>query len=537
MVDQWKPTDPASAAHLNQLAAAVNALLSPGAVGTGQYGSTGTTFDQTKSIELEVFELTEDIKYPAPEDETFPPGWSEPPDVPYAENCKQIWLKGDDNTYVILNQPDETVYFPTDVDFDPGDDPAITAGDRVQATYNTQRSRWEADVPTTAEVPENPTATVIMFLVNQTTVAATGDAFAVDTITVVSPFGGATPTVTSVVNLLHFPSVVGNPGVAFLKSGTWYGIPQPPMETVSAVTSLGYDDTPHEFDASTTDVVVFSKAAESSPVAWHSAELVTHVITVEKDGTALKYNTEDVYTIETGSNPQTTTWETLTTVDPVTDIDYDTSDHEFKLKLTQDVEVFSQNGSGGAWPEDANFDVQSPWHVTTEETVVVSVDKSSLLLRYQTEKTHALEAFDTSANSTWHTLVTVDPVTDVDYTTGTHTFDYKLTQNVEVFARDSQDAAWTEWHPMVTVDPVTDIDYSTSNHDFDLKKTQNVYVVEKDSEDAAWTTWHPAVNETQVVTEFNISDPDVTWKYAATFYVLESIVEDSVNTHEGDECA
>lgn len=505
-VDEWRPEDRASAAHLNQMANAVNALSGgQGTTQDGRYGTTGASYDGPRQTDKAVFELTEDITYPSPTDQEFPAGWDVPPDVPYANACKQLWLKHSSNVYVTDSMPDEVVYFPTITSFDPSDDPILVAGDRVDATWDVQSSRWYADKP-----GEGGTATVIRCQVNTATVAITDDTFAVDGVTVISPAGASTPTVTTVNNVLHFPSVEDNQCIAFKDGATWYGIPEPPMETVSAVTEVDYTPgSPSTFQAKTTDSVVFAKAAESSFATWHVMIEEDVVISVDKSGNDLAYQTEKMWTPEALDSDASTVWESLTTFSPVTDIDYDTSDHEFKLKLTQDIEVFSQDGSGGAWSEDPNFDVQSPWHVTTEEDVVISVDKSTLDLRYQTEKTHALEAFDTSADNVWHTLVTVDPVTEVDYTTGTHTFDYKLTQNVEVFAKDAEDVSFTSWHSMVSIDPVTSIDYSTANNDFDLKLTQNVYVVEADSEDAAWTTWHATVAET-VVTLVGVSGTTMT---------------------------
>ncbi len=370
-----KEGDRASASHYNSVIdmarGAANQLPSS-TIAARVGGAGGTTLSGSSKTLVRVFELTEDIQYPNAQ--TPPVGWPTLPDVPYAENCKAVWLDQSANTYGITDSLLETVYFPTDVDFTPADDPAITAGDRVRAVWDAQAGRWHADVPTTAEVPEDPTATVILCLVNQSTVSANNDPFDVDTVTVVSPFGGSTPTVTSVVNMLGVPSIEDKLCVAFLQSGTWYGIPGLDLQTVSAVTEVDYTPGPtSKFEAKTTDSVVFSKAAESSFVPWHDMIEETVVVSVDKSGTALRYQTEKMWTPEALDSVANATWETLTTVDPITDLQYDGSPSPgtFDMKKTQDVQVFSSNGSGAVWPEDANFNVQSPWHTTVLVTNIV----------------------------------------------------------------------------------------------------------------------------------------------------------------------
>lgn len=490
-----KEGDQASASHYNNVIdmARTAANLLPSSTISGLVGgASGTTLTGSTKTLVRIFELTEDITYP--DDQSPPTGWATLPDVPYAENCKAIWLDPDANAYSIVGSESQDVYFPTDVDSGPGDDPAITAGDRVRAVWDAQAGRWHADVPTTAEVPEDPTATVILCLVNQATVSANGDAFNVDTVTVVSPFGGSTPTVTSVVNLLHFPSVEDNRCVAFLQSGTWYGVPQPPMATAEVVTNNTYVSASNWLAQKKRDVTVFAAGSESSYVPWLTGQDVTVVTSVSKDGTALKYGHGTIVSLEALASASTTTWETLTTLDPVTEIDYiAATSHTFNLKKTRDMHMFSVDGSGGTWTEDPDWTTEADqvWHSTTEESVVVSVDKSSLLLRYQTENTHALEAFDTSANSTWHTLVLVDPVTDIQYDSSPSpgTFDYKLTQNVEVFAKDAEDAAWSAWHTMVLVtDVVTDIRLDG----FDLDMYRETANMVEDLHSGSWELWHTA---------------------------------------------
>ncbi len=81
----------------------------------------------------------------------------------------------------------------------------------------------------------------------------------------------------------------------------------------------------------------------------------------------------------------------LKTIDPVTSIDYDTSDHEFKLKKTQNTLVFQSDD------EDANFDVQPAWHANVLETFTVTVSGSSAGLTRSREEFYVQEAGDVHA--------------------------------------------------------------------------------------------------------------------------------------------
>ena len=79
----------------------------------------------------------------------------------------------------------------------------------------------------------------------------------------------------------------------------------------------------------------------------------------------------------------------LETVDPVTSIEYDTSDHEFKLKKTQNTLVFQADD------EDADFDVQPAWHANVLETFTVTVGGSTAGLTRSREDFYVQEAGDT----------------------------------------------------------------------------------------------------------------------------------------------
>ena len=130
----WNETDRPSAGKLNELADGANAALDPSA------GQNPPVHSKTL---VEIFELTEDITYPDSGDVSFPDDLTSPPDVPFAENCKRIWLKNSTNMYIILGSEDETVYFPTITTFTQGDPAEFTTGDRVAAVWNAQSGRWE----------------------------------------------------------------------------------------------------------------------------------------------------------------------------------------------------------------------------------------------------------------------------------------------------------------------------------------------------------------------------------------------------------
>ena len=134
---EWKPDDRPSARKLNELGDSVNAALDP---------SLGQNPPPHPPTLIAIFELTEDITYPDSGDMTFPGGWTVPPDVPYAENCKKIWLKNATNTYITSGSDEETVYFPNIRDFVQGEPVARITEDRVEATWNSQSGRWECDI-------------------------------------------------------------------------------------------------------------------------------------------------------------------------------------------------------------------------------------------------------------------------------------------------------------------------------------------------------------------------------------------------------
>ncbi len=133
-VPQWKRDDRPSAGKLNELGDLVREASDPAA---------GRNPPPTTKTLVAILELTEDITYPDSGDSQFPGGWKVPPDVPYAENCKKIWLKNVTNEYVTLGSEEDTVYFPTITEFTQGDPPAFTTGDRVAAVWNSQSGRWE----------------------------------------------------------------------------------------------------------------------------------------------------------------------------------------------------------------------------------------------------------------------------------------------------------------------------------------------------------------------------------------------------------
>ncbi len=147
MVEKWTIGEPITAAHLNEMVSASNAVLRSGALGEAQFAGSGLTFIPTALTRLAIFELSEDITYPSPGDVSFPEGWDVPPDVPYAENCDEIQLYQETNVYQVPpGIVSQTVYFPTITDFTQGEPVARITGDRVEAVFNRQSGRWEGSI-------------------------------------------------------------------------------------------------------------------------------------------------------------------------------------------------------------------------------------------------------------------------------------------------------------------------------------------------------------------------------------------------------
>ena len=145
-----KPGDPQRASDQNALIDAVNGepAISPEGV-----DSTGGAFSVPSSTQVRIYELTEDITYPDSGDTEFPDEQTSPPDVPYAENSKAIWLDHDANGYSAADSIEETLYFPTITEFTQGDPPRFVAGDRVAAVFNRQSGRWEMVGPAQGTAP------------------------------------------------------------------------------------------------------------------------------------------------------------------------------------------------------------------------------------------------------------------------------------------------------------------------------------------------------------------------------------------------
>jgi hypothetical protein len=353
-IDPVRPGQPLHADEENKLREIARGASEPHSPGIGmQTGTGGPTWEIHSKTLTRVFELTEDQQYP--DAQTPPDDLATLPDVPYAENCKAVWLDQDTNTYGISGSLPETVYFPEVKDFEVTDAPFLTNGERTTATWDAQAGRWHGERPGTASGVGSGSTTVIRCQVNQSTVAITDDTFAVDGASVISPSDGATPTVTTVNNILHFPSVLDNECIAFLDDGTWYGIPEPPMEVVSPVTEVDYTaGATHAFQAKTTDIVAFSKETESSFSTWHP----------------------------------------MVSIDPVTSIDYSTANHDFDLKLTQNVYVVEADSEDAAW---------TTWHATVAETVVTLVGVSGTTLTRTIENVRALESFTANTSGSYHT--------------------------------------------------------------------------------------------------------------------------------------
>lgn len=261
---------------------------------TVEASSAGLTASLPDKTLTRLFELTEDQQYP--DAQTPPDGLPTLPDIPWAENCRAVWLDHSLNTYGIGGSVPETVYFPTITNFDPSDDPLVVSGDRIEATWDAQAGRWQS----VAVTPTTSTATVIRCQVNQSTVAITDDTFSVDGVTVISPSGASTPTVTTVNNVLHFSSSEDNQCLAFLDGGTWYGIPEPDLVASTVVTTVDYTPgSPSAFQAKTRDVVGFSQTDETSFATWHTMVLATNIdVDMRLNGDDLEQLWHNMYILE-----------------------------------------------------------------------------------------------------------------------------------------------------------------------------------------------------------------------------------------------
>jgi hypothetical protein len=125
------------------LYAQVQRLARPGAADEAQYGSAGLTFPAAAETLLGLFELSEPMRFPDPDD-------PDAPDVPYAENARLVWFNGGENTY---GGPDlargATLYQPAAlrVGASAVGLPPLTAGQRCYAWLNRQSGRWEVLEP------------------------------------------------------------------------------------------------------------------------------------------------------------------------------------------------------------------------------------------------------------------------------------------------------------------------------------------------------------------------------------------------------
>ena len=111
----------------------------------------GVTFHAPAETLIGLFELTGEMVYPTAEDESWPPGLAGPPDVPYTEDAKQVWVNHGENEYGRTSaSPDTTLYHPAcfrDDDGAPVGVPTFCAGQRCYAWYNPQSGRWEIMAP------------------------------------------------------------------------------------------------------------------------------------------------------------------------------------------------------------------------------------------------------------------------------------------------------------------------------------------------------------------------------------------------------
>lgn len=103
-----------------------------------------STDDAPQQTRLGLFELTQAMVYPDPDDSTRP-------DVPYTEEARLVWLNHGNEQYGgTANSPDVTLYYPTalrDGSGIPLGTPPLCAAMRCYAWYNPQSVRWEILTP------------------------------------------------------------------------------------------------------------------------------------------------------------------------------------------------------------------------------------------------------------------------------------------------------------------------------------------------------------------------------------------------------
>jgi hypothetical protein len=399
----------------------------------------------------------------------------------------------------------------------------------VIASWNETQDQWEAILPKPV-APTPGDCTVISFTVNQSTVAYDDVTFSVDNVAVISPDGASTPSVSTVRNLLGLPSVNNAQGVAFLIGSLWFGIPKPPTGPIDPIEEIDY--TGHQFvHKSRPATIVLDPGTLDSNYAWHDAVSETVITGVRRSGENLQQQEETIYTLEAATGASWVDWPTgylLTTMTEqvVTEVDYNTTSHQFEAKGRSNVIVFAADAE--------------------------------------------------SAMDPWHAMTAINPLTSVDYTTGTHSFDLKKTQNVYVVEADSEDAGWTTWHATtyestiitdidrsgtslryywqgayflealtvvgwetyetlatMTEQLLTDIEYDTVDHKFKYKGRANAIVFAADAEsgfDDVGNDWLTAGSQV-VVTDVNAdtTNKDLEQSYG-TMRTLESLT--SVTTNE-----
>lgn len=131
---------PVSAARRNELIDAVDHILSPGATGESQSGSSGISFFPNAETYLAIYELTEALTYPAAAEK-----------APWTSGARLVsFIVGEEIYGGTAAAKDEKLYFPLAWRDDDGDyigKPSMSSGDRVLVWFNPQSRRQEIIVP------------------------------------------------------------------------------------------------------------------------------------------------------------------------------------------------------------------------------------------------------------------------------------------------------------------------------------------------------------------------------------------------------
>ncbi len=561
---EWKPDDRPSARKLNELGDSVNAALDP---------SLGQNPPPHPPTLIAIFELTEDITYPDSGDMTFPGGWTVPPDVPYAENCKKIWLKNATNTYITSGSEEETVYFPTITEFTQGFPPEFVAGSRVAAVWNAQSGRWEC---------VSSGERVVHFELKDDLPA--------------SPIASVAPgqQATAYIQTWNGSAWVTDTAVEFEvfdKLGVYRGRSKlhgyaPPHDFGSYGTARFVEDADRWEVVSMTPnaLMIRAKADESS--GWSGSTITVDAIVVMEPSGAILTNADPSSTM-TVYNFFLSSGENNADIVAVWDEDAVhwkiMRDKAESQPLMLEATVDESLGVAHTDPTFAvdNVHVMQPIGAHFAATSIASVRNA---LGFPAANSAPVLLFWNQHDSEWDAipkppLELIDPVTGIDYIAGTtHEFRLKKTRNTLVWSADAEDTNWDDesdqlwhatvedkmvvslnrsttalqykeetfhvlelgdtptdqvWETLTTMSPVTDLEYDTASHAFREKTTQFLAIDEK--AESAFSAWFTTVTDSLVI---DCSVSGVTFEQQkTTLRVLEAGSDGSATPyHTGGNC-